>query len=64
MVVFPYKGETTLRPSKDKGNDKTCRIGGMSTTKDGVKARIVTNRERIQPRSGWVKHHSQIEMGK
>jgi hypothetical protein len=49
MVVFPYKGETTLRPSKDKGNDKTCRIGGMSTTKDGVKARIVTVGDRYPP---------------
>jgi hypothetical protein len=27
MVVFPYQGETALRPSKDKGKDKTCRIG-------------------------------------
>jgi hypothetical protein len=26
-VVFPYKGETTLRPSKGKGNNKTCMIG-------------------------------------
>jgi hypothetical protein len=26
-VVFPYQGETTLKPSKGKGNDKTCRIG-------------------------------------
>jgi hypothetical protein len=37
---------------------------GMSTTKHGAKARIVTDMERIQPRSGWVKHHSQIEMEK
>jgi hypothetical protein len=26
--------------------------GGMSIIKDGAKARIVTNRERMQPRSG------------
>ena len=37
---------------------------GMSIIKDGAKARIVTNKERMQPRSGQVKHHSQIEMGK
>jgi hypothetical protein len=37
---------------------------GMSTTKYGAKARIVTDMERMQPWSGWIKHHSQIEMGK
>jgi hypothetical protein len=26
--------------------------GGMSIIKDGTKARIVTDRERMQPRSG------------
>ena len=45
MVVFPYQGETILRPSKGKGNNKTCRIGGMSIIKDGAKAMIVTDRE-------------------
>jgi hypothetical protein len=40
MVVSPYKGETTLRLSKGKGNNKTC----MSTIRDGAKARIVTDR--------------------
>jgi hypothetical protein len=51
MVVFPYKWETTLKPSKDKGNDKTCGIGGMST-KDGAKARIVIYKGKMQPRAG------------
>jgi hypothetical protein len=27
MVVFPYKGETTLRPTKGKGNNKTWMVG-------------------------------------
>jgi hypothetical protein len=29
---------------------------GMSIIKDGAKARIVTYRERMQPRSGLVQH--------
>ena len=52
MVVFPYQGKTTLRPSKGKGNNKTCRIGGMSIIKDGAKARIIVTREKMQPRAG------------
>jgi hypothetical protein len=50
MVVFPYQGETILRPSKGKGNNKT-QNRGMITIKDGAKARIGTDRERMQPRS-------------
>jgi hypothetical protein len=37
---------------------------GMSIIKDEAKERIGTDRERMQPKSGWVKHNSQIETGK
>jgi hypothetical protein len=53
MVAFPYKGETTLESLKGKGNNNTyMQDRGMIIIKDGAKARIVTDMERMQPRLG------------
>jgi hypothetical protein len=45
-----------------RGGEQDMQDRGMSIIKDAAKARIGTDRETLQPRSGYVKHHSKIEM--